>query len=314
MEERLLRKNFCLIAITFNEPVTGVDISDFVLTRTPVGGGTPTTLILTAGLLTGSGSLYSLNPSSVTGVEGTYRLTLKSSGTGIIDFIGNISAGTSELWQFVSTQVSVTGTGNNKTLTITDNGGPSGASNSDDGITLSLIPGTPSMVRVGYEAAPGFAGVYEDIPVTGLANVIINTATGNDTVTIDARNGGLPFLITFNGGVGGNDVLNVINFDSSFSAFTANYSNVNDGSLQLKSNGVVTTTINYTGLEPITIDGTPTEAIFNLPSTNDTDVVLSAMNANAFLLTGSTFEATTFSIGTVGFPQPEATATAAKSR
>ncbi|MCX7418980.1 MAG: calcium-binding protein [Planctomycetia bacterium] len=288
------------IAVTFNEPVTGVDISDFVLTRTPVGSGTPTTLTLTAGMLTGSGSLYSLNPISVTGIEGTYRLTLKSSGTGIIDFVGNASGGTSELWQFVSTQVVVTGTGNNKTLTITDNGGPSGASNSDDGITLSFVPGAPNMVRVSYEAAPGFAGVYEDIPVTGLANVVINTSTGNDTVTIDARNGGLPFVITFNGGVGGNDTLHVINFDSSFNAFTANYSNVNDGSIQLKSNGVTTTTISYTGLEPITIDGTPTEAIFNLPSTNDTDVVLSAMNANTFLLTGSTFEATAFSIGTLG--------------
>ncbi|TXT21851.1 MAG: FHA domain-containing protein [Planctomycetota bacterium] len=70
------------IAINFGESVTGLDITDFTLTR----NGDPVTL--TAAMLTGGGSAYNLNLSTVTGLEGTYVLTLKSTGTGIPPLAG----------------------------------------------------------------------------------------------------------------------------------------------------------------------------------------------------------------------------------
>src|SRR5205823_4832861 len=66
-----------------SEPVTGMDINDFTLTR----NGTSVSL---AGLaVTGSGATYTLNLSSVTSASGTYVLTLVAAGSGITDSTGN---------------------------------------------------------------------------------------------------------------------------------------------------------------------------------------------------------------------------------
>src|SRR5205085_37782 len=56
------------VSITFSESVTGVSVGDFSLTR----GGSAVTL--TAGMLSGSGSSYSLDLSTVSGTAGTYVL------------------------------------------------------------------------------------------------------------------------------------------------------------------------------------------------------------------------------------------------
>src|SRR5262249_48664881 len=67
------------VVIDFNAPVTGVDLSDFTLTRNaqivPLGGVT----------LIGSGDTYGLDLANVTTLDGTYVLTLVSSGSGIAD-------------------------------------------------------------------------------------------------------------------------------------------------------------------------------------------------------------------------------------
>ncbi|MDF1813033.1 MAG: Ig-like domain-containing protein, partial [Verrucomicrobiales bacterium] len=74
------------VAITFSEAVTGVDISDFNLTR----NGSNVDI---SGLgVNGSGSSYTIDLSSVTTVEGNYILTLNASGSGIIDALGNAFA------------------------------------------------------------------------------------------------------------------------------------------------------------------------------------------------------------------------------
>lgn len=69
-------------AVTFAEPVSGVDISDFVLTTTGTATGS-------LGTVTQPGvSNYEVTVNSILG-DGTIRLDLKSTGTGIIDALAN---------------------------------------------------------------------------------------------------------------------------------------------------------------------------------------------------------------------------------
>ncbi|MFL5798727.1 MAG: hypothetical protein ACJ77A_12450, partial [Actinomycetota bacterium] len=72
-------------AVTFSESVTGVDSSDFSLTTTGVSGASITNL-------TGIGSTYTATVDTGSG-EGTIRLDLNSSGTGIADAVGNPISG-----------------------------------------------------------------------------------------------------------------------------------------------------------------------------------------------------------------------------
>jgi len=70
--------------VTFSEPVTGVDASDFALTTSGTSG--------TVSGVSGSGTTYAVTVSSITGT-GTLRLDLKGSGTGITDAAGNAISG-----------------------------------------------------------------------------------------------------------------------------------------------------------------------------------------------------------------------------
>ncbi|PST81843.1 hypothetical protein C7T94_18425, partial [Pedobacter yulinensis] len=67
--------------VTFSEPVTGVDAGDFSLAVTGGANG------IIAGV-SGSGTTYTVTTNSVTGT-GTLRLDLNSTGTGILDAVGN---------------------------------------------------------------------------------------------------------------------------------------------------------------------------------------------------------------------------------
>ncbi|ADV61661.1 peptidase S8 and S53 subtilisin kexin sedolisin [Isosphaera pallida ATCC 43644] len=72
------------IDLTFSEAVTGVDLSDFALTR----NGSPVSLV--GATLTGSGATYTIgNLAGLTGIDGTYVLTLIASGSGIVDLAQN---------------------------------------------------------------------------------------------------------------------------------------------------------------------------------------------------------------------------------
>ncbi len=69
-----------VVTLNFSEDVTGVDISDFTLTRN--GSNVP----LTASLLTQVSAMkYTLNLNDLSASGGTYELTLKGSGSGIRD-------------------------------------------------------------------------------------------------------------------------------------------------------------------------------------------------------------------------------------
>jgi hypothetical protein len=68
--------------VTFSEGVTGVDSSDFTLTRTGNANGT------VASVAPNSSSVYTVTVTGVTG-DGTLRLDLNGSGTGIADLATN---------------------------------------------------------------------------------------------------------------------------------------------------------------------------------------------------------------------------------
>lgn len=70
------------VNLTFGKNVTGVDTGDFSLTRDGVA------VSLLPAMLSGSGSSYALDLSSVSVTEGAYILTI-ASGTGIVDVAGN---------------------------------------------------------------------------------------------------------------------------------------------------------------------------------------------------------------------------------
>ncbi|MEI7748884.1 MAG: SwmB domain-containing protein, partial [Chlorobiaceae bacterium] len=74
------------VTVNFSENVTGVDVSDFTLTRDGVS------VSLTGATITGSGSAYTIDLSRVTNPAGSYVLTLKNSGSGIADQVGNLLA------------------------------------------------------------------------------------------------------------------------------------------------------------------------------------------------------------------------------
>ncbi|MCA9143999.1 MAG: autotransporter-associated beta strand repeat-containing protein, partial [Planctomycetales bacterium] len=123
-------------------------------------------------------------------------------------------------------------------------------------------------------------------------SLTIDFAGGDPLQTVDA---------TFQGGTGGNDLLALTNVPVAFEQHTYTFTNANDGVIALQD-GPTIRTINYTGLEPISNDGTPTDIIFNLPPGANPDVVLQDVGGaadNMMQLAGSTFENVTFSIASV---------------
>ena len=276
------------ITVKFSESVIGLDLGDFTLERTTISfsGSTTTTVSLATATLSGSGSTYSIGLlTGLTAVEGTYLLTLKSSETGIVDAAGNEQdTGATDDWLVLSTQIGpTTGGAPNKTLPIVDIGGVGG--NSNDNIVIKIDPTNSNNLLIIVE------GKTVIQPLTGISNLQIDAGNGDDTLTLDFSNGALPVNITFNGGVGGHDTL-VINNGAAYGLVNTTYTGVNDGALSFTSGGV-TRTVNFTGLEPITITGTPPEMIFNLPNGNDGDVMLKAVGS-LLRLSGSTFELTDF--------------------
>jgi len=75
------------LRITFSERVTGVDATDFLITATGVSGS-----VSGVAAVGTTGSIYDVTISSVVG-NGTLRLDLKASGTGISDAAGNPLSG-----------------------------------------------------------------------------------------------------------------------------------------------------------------------------------------------------------------------------
>ncbi len=82
-----------LVTINFNEAVTGVDRTDFILTRDDVE------IPITNEITQVTPRQYRLDLTSLTGTSGTYRLLLRAAGSGIADIEGNaMIVDATELW------------------------------------------------------------------------------------------------------------------------------------------------------------------------------------------------------------------------
>ena len=81
------------LTVTFDEPVTGVDIADFtlLLDEAPVD--------ISSLSVSGSGTTYTIDVTSVTFTEGLYELRLNAAGSGILNNAGvHIAQSASEIW------------------------------------------------------------------------------------------------------------------------------------------------------------------------------------------------------------------------
>jgi len=159
-------------AVTFSKAVTGVDAGDFLLTSSGTTSGTVTGV-------SGSGATYIVTVDSITG-DGTLRLDLKSSGTGIIDGAGNaIAAG------FTSGQI----------YTI-DNTVPAAPSAPD--LATASDSGTSSTDNITHATMPTFTGTAEansaiklyDTDGTTLLGTTIADGSGNWSITSSALSQG----------------------------------------------------------------------------------------------------------------------------
>jgi gliding motility-associated-like protein len=188
--------------VIFDKAVTGVDLSDFQITST---GATTATIAS----ISGSDATYTVVLNTISG-DGTIRLDLKSSGTGIQDLEGRaIASG------FISGQVYNI----DQTRPIfsfvnirSNNGSIASKAKVGDIITLSLIASesiaTPSVTIAGLSATvTGTGGTYTAtytvtsgtseglaaISITysdlaGNAGTVVTSTTNNSTVTVDISN------------------------------------------------------------------------------------------------------------------------------
>ncbi len=77
------------VLINFSEAVSGVSIGDLSLTRTDASGNVTTVNIAAIPLFQNTTSQYELNLSTVSGTQGTYRLTVNPVNSGIFDTANN---------------------------------------------------------------------------------------------------------------------------------------------------------------------------------------------------------------------------------
>src|ERR1051325_1071310 len=162
--------------VTFSESVTGVDSSDFTLTTSGVSGASITSV-------TGSGTTYTNTVNTGTG-DGTIRLDLNSSGTGIADTAGNaittgLTSGQSyAIDKTAPTGLSIVRVGANPTngtsvqFTVTFSENVTGVDATDFTNTVSRLSGT---------SVSSVSGSGDTYPVT------VNTGTGSGTLRLDVR-------------------------------------------------------------------------------------------------------------------------------
>jgi len=171
---------------------------------------------------------------------------------------------------------------------------------SGDGMSLVITDSANALTAGAGTTQDGAMQV--SVPIAGLTGSQFMLGSGDDVLTLDFANGS-PVAggnLTYGGGgqTATGDSLNLINVGNLFSTHTYGYVSASDGTITL-NDGLTDTTVSFTGLEPVSNDGTPANLVFNLPVGNNTNVTLSDTGTNAdgmMLLAGSTFENTTFSV------------------
>jgi hypothetical protein len=167
--------------VTFSEPVTGVNAIDFSLTRT----GTLSGLWVTG--VSGGLTVYTVSVNTGTG-NGTLRLDLKASGTGIQDLAGNpISGGFTGGEAYTIDKTAPT-----LVSSVRLNANPTKAASVNFTVTFSEpVTGVNaidfSLTRTGTLTGGSVTGISGG---PSIYTVSVNTGTGNGTLRLDLKASG----------------------------------------------------------------------------------------------------------------------------
>jgi hypothetical protein len=177
--------------VTFSEAVSGVDVSDFTATAV---SGTVSGSISSVTSVGTTGDIYDVIVSSITG-DGTLRLDLNGSGTGITDDAANAISGgyssgqtyvidhTAPIVNSINRQSPSTQTTNASTLTFRTTFSEKVNNVDYTDFTFSIVLGTVSGTLNNLSVvAVGSAGTTYD--------VTINSVNGNGTVRLDLNGSG----------------------------------------------------------------------------------------------------------------------------
>ena len=187
------------VTINFGESVSGVDISDFTLTR----NGSPVSLSSLS--VSGSGASYSINLSSVTVSAGDYVLSLNASGSGIVDTASNpLTTNASDSWTTdltvpTASIAAVTPDPRNSavsTLTIIFSEAISGFDLSDLSLTRDTGSGSGSNLLTGSQTLNSTDGgvtftLGNLTSITGLEGTYLLTLTASGSSIIDTASNAL---------------------------------------------------------------------------------------------------------------------------
>ncbi|EMI16807.1 hypothetical protein RMSM_06269, partial [Rhodopirellula maiorica SM1] len=184
--------------------------------------------------------------------------------------------------------------GSNDLLIQDTNGGTS-----NDTLTISINGANIRVYDPNNTLAAG-TGANEvdantvEIPITSLVGgggIIVDSLGGDDTLTVDYSGGLFTEQITFDGGgqTTNGDAL-ILTGGGTFSDVTFNYTNNSDGSIEITG----TSTITYTGLEPITSNVNATDVMLNYSTTAETISVTDAGSGQTTVDSNVGGEATTF--------------------
>ena len=152
------------LTVTFSEAVTGVDFGDFNVSTTGTANAAPTSI-------SGSGTTYTVTLTSVTG-DGTIRLDLKGSGTGIQDKAGNAISG----GYTAGAAITLDHTAPTVASIVPNTVGPTNATTLTQTLTFT-------------EAVTGFDANDLSITRTGTANASVASVSGSGTTYTVTLNG-----------------------------------------------------------------------------------------------------------------------------
>ena len=178
------RASGAALAVHFNDDVTGVNLTDFLLTR----DGLPVNLA-GATLTSSSARDYTLQLTSLTAPDGAYTLGLAPTGSGIATTTGAVAlnTGASESWSKVASPPDAVPP---TVLSVTRLGGP-GPTNADLlGFLVTFSEPVSGMDEAAFEIAAGGAGGVPAwvIPVTGSTyQVWVPAVTGDGPLRLDVR-------------------------------------------------------------------------------------------------------------------------------
>ena len=243
---------------TATSPADFTAIGDTVLTFNP-GDLTKTVTVLVNGdTITEPNEQFTVNLSNATAAT-----ILSGTGTGtIIDDDASLHAALDVSGNLTISDISSTGVDNALNVVFINSGASLQISDA-----TQVFDGVPTTSPASVLSNGGKTLTIPASAFTG--NLALNTAGGNDTVTLDLTGGNFIHAggVDFNGGnptASPGDKLVITG--GAQGVVTYNHTNVSDGSIVMSTIG----TVRYTGLEDgIVNSGTATDVTFNLPGTDD---------------------------------------------